>query len=466
MRDAIVVGAGPNGLAAAIELARAGRSVLVIEAEDSVGGGTRSAALTLSGFVHDVCSSIHPLALASPFFRSLALDVEWTQPAAPLAHPLDDGTAVLLERSVDATAEGLEGDATAYRRLMRPFVDGAGALVPEILAPPHVPRHPLLLARFGMLAIRSAASVASLFHGVRARALFAGVAAHSMLPLARAPSAGFALTLGLLGHVTGWPMARGGSQGIADALVAELRRLGGDVRTGQRVASLAELDPARAVLFDVTPRQLVAIAGDALPQVYRRALARFRYGPGVFKLDYALEGAMPWRAPACSRAATIHVGGTFEQIAASEAAVARGEHPERPFVLVVQTSLFDPTRAPAGKHTLWAYCHVPNGSTVDMTERIERQIERFAPGFRKRVLARHVMTPADVERMNANHIGGDISGGIADLPQLFARPVVSLDPYRVPGTTLFLCSSSTPPGSGVHGMCGHFAARSALRSVH
>ncbi len=465
MRDAIVVGAGPNGLAAAIELARAGRSVLVIEAEDTVGGGLRSAALTLPGFVHDVCSSIHPLALASPFFRSLSLEVEWAQPAAPLAHPLDDGSTVMLERSLDRTADGLGVDAGAYRRLMRPFVDDAGALVPEILAPLHVPRKPLLLARFGALALRSAAGVVTAFRAPRARALLAGLAAHSMLPLGRPPSAGFALLLGLLGHVAGWPMARGGSQRIADALLAELRRLGGEVRVGERVARLAQLEPARAVLFDVTPRQLVAIAGDALPSGYRRALTRFRYGPGVFKLDYALDGPVPWTAPECARAATVHAGGTFEEIAASEAAVARGAHPERPFVLIAQTSLFDPTRAPEGKHTLWAYCHVPNRSAVDMTERIERQIERFAPGFRDRILARRVMAPADIESYNANHVGGDISGGMADLSQLFARPVASLDPYRVPGTNVFICSSSTPPGGGVHGMCGYFAARAALRSL-
>ncbi len=467
--DAVIVGAGPNGLAAAIVLARAGCSVLVIEAAEAIGGGACSAELTLPGFVHDICSAIHPLGAGSPLFRAFPLDrfgLEWIQPSAPLAHPLDDGTAVLLERSVDATATGLGPDAAAYRRLMSPLVADAERILRFILGPFRIPRHPLTLARFGLKALRSAAGLASeQFAGERARALFAGLAAHSMLPLERSPSAAVGLVLAMLGHTAGWPLPRGGSQRIADALVGYLRSLGGEVVTGRPVRALDELPPARAVLFDLTPRQVLAIAGQRFPAGYRRQLERYRYGPGVFKVDWALAGPIPWRAPECQRAATVHLGGTLAEIAASEREIALGRHPERPFVILAQPSLFDPSRAPEGKHTAWAYCHVPNGSRVDMTERIEAQVERFAPGFRDVILARSVMGPADLERYNPNYVGGDINGGLQDLRQLFTRPAPRLNPYTTPDPHLYICSASTPPGGGVHGMCGYWAARAALRRV-
>lgn len=464
--DATVVGAGPNGLAAAIALAQAGRSVTVYEAEDTVGGGARSSELTLPGFVHDVCSAIHPLALASPFLRTLPLaahGLEWIHPPLPLAHPLDGGEVAVLERSVEATARAFGfADALRYRNLVGPFASRWDALGSDILGPlAHVPRHPLLLARFGLTALRSARAVAAEFHDRRARALFGGLAAHSLLPLEARFTASFGLVMGSTAHAFGWPIARGGAQRIVDALASQLRSLGGEILTGRRVRSLEELN-ARAVLLDLTPRQVAEIAGDRLPAGYVRALRRFRYGPGVFKVDYALDGPVPWQAEPCRRAGTVHVGGTLEEVAASEAAVARGEAPERPFVLAAQQSLFDSTRAPSGKHTLWTYCHVPNGSTADMTGRIEAQIERFAPGFRERVLARSVMSPAEVERRNPNHVGGDIAGGANDGLQLFARPTLARNPYATPARELFICSSSTPPGAGVHGMCGYHAARAAL----
>jgi len=465
--DAIVVGSGPNGLAAAIVLARAGVSVRVLEAADTVGGGTRSAELTLPGFVHDVCSAIHPLGVASPFLRTVPLSdhgVEWIEPPAALAHPFDDGTAGLLERSPDATVATLGEDDGRWRRLFAPLVRNADPLLEDVLAPPHVPTRPLALARFGARAGLPATTLARLsFRGARARGVFAGLAAHSMLPLERPPSAAFGLTLGLLAHAVGWPLARGGSQAIADGLASYLRSLGGEIETGRRVESLGELGDTRPVLLDVTPRGLLGLAGDQLPAGYRRRMERFRYGPGVFKLDWALDGPIPWRAEECGQAATVHLGATLEEIAASEAAPARGRIAERPFVLLAQQSLFDSTRAPAGQQAVWAYCHVPNGSDVDMTERIERQIERFAPGFRERILARSALGPAELERYNPNYVGGDINSGIADVRQLLMRPVASRSPYTTPLPGVFLCSASTPPGGGVHGMCGYYAARAALR---
>ncbi len=448
--DAIVVGAGPNGLAAAITLARAGRSVLVLESKDTIGGGSRSMELTLPGFVHDVCSAIHPLGIGSPFFRSLPLEeygLQWIHPSAPLAHPLDDGTAVLLERSIEATSARLGRDVLGPLRLQSM-------------------RHPLVVSRFGLEAILPAEKLAQiLFKEERARALFAGMSAHSILPLERSPSAAFGLILGVLGHVVGWPMPLGGSQKIVDALASYLRSLGGEIVTGVEVKSIDALPSARAVLFDVSPRQLLRIAGERLPGRYQRKLQRYRYGPGVFKIDFALDGPAPWKAVECTRAGTVHLGGTLAEIAAAESAVWKGEHPEKPYVLVAQQSLFDPTRAPEGKHTLWTYCHLPNGSTFDMTGRIESQIERFAPGFRDRILARHVATPMDLEHYNANFVGGDINGGVEDLWQLFTRPTMRLVPYSTPAKGVYICSSSTPPGGGVHGMCGYFAAQAALHDV-
>jgi phytoene dehydrogenase-like protein len=476
MRDAIVVGSGPNGLAAAIELARAGRSVLVLEGRETIGGGLRTEELTLSGFRHDTCSAIHPLAVASPFMRSLPLGehgVEWIHPPAPLAHPLDDGSAVVLERSLDETATGLAGDGDAWCRLLAPFVAGADDVLGAILSPPRPPSHPLLLARFGLRALRSAGGLArSTFTGERARALFAGNAAHAMLPLDAAASASFGMVLALLGHAVGWPFARGGSQTIADGLASILRSLGGEIETGHPVASLGGLvadrrKGSRVVLLDVTPRQLLALAGDRLPPRYRRALSRYRYGPGVVKVDYALAEPVPWRATGCSRAATVHLGGTLGEIAVAEQEVARGGHPARPYVLAAQQSLFDTTRAPGGSHTLWAYTHVPNGSseTRRAVEAIEAQLERFAPGFRDVVLERSVLAPDALEARNPNYVGGDINGGSAELRQLLARPVLRPVPYRTPLDGVYLCSSSTPPGGGVHGMCGLHAARATLRDT-
>ena len=467
MAEAIVVGSGPNGLGAAIVLARAGLDVRVLEAEETIGGGCRSAELTLPGFVHDICAAIHPLGVASPFMRSVPLDehgVEWVVPPAALAHPFDDGTAALVVRDVDETAASLGDDAARYRKLMAPLVAAHDALTEDLLSPIARPHHPAALARFSVRAALPASVVARRsFRGEKARGLFAGLSAHSILPLTRTPSAAFGLFLGFLAHVTGWPMARGGSQAIPDGLAGYLRSLGGEVETGRRIASLAELGDAAPVLLDVTPRQLISLAGDSLPSGYRRGLSRFRYGPGVFKVDWALDGPIPWRAEECARAATVHLGGTLEEIVASEAAPWRGSVAERPFVLLAQQSLFDPSRAPDGKHTGWAYCHVPNGWDGDATGLIEAQVERFAPGFRERILARAVHGPAALEAYNANYVGGDINGGAATLRQIAARPVLRVSPYATPLRGVFLCSSSTPPGGGVHGMCGMHAAVAALR---
>src|SRR5215218_10713684 len=468
--DAIVVGAGPNGLAAAIALAREGHAVRVYEAAATVGGGARSAELTLPGFVHDPCASVHPLSLASPFLRSLDLErhgLEWVHPDAPLAHALAPDRTVMLPRSLDDRAldEALGRDAGAWRRLFGPLAGEWDRLVPMLLRPVlRPPRHPVLLARFGLPGLLSAVALARLaFRDPAARALLAGMSAHSMLSL-RAPLSGsFALVLGLLAHGVGWPVARGGSGAIARALEAEARARGVELVTGHPVASLRDLPPSRAVLLDLTPRQVLAVAGDRLPKGYRKRLERYRYGMGVFKVDWALSGPIPWRAEACHRAGTIHLGGTLEEIAATERQTWDGGHPDRPFVLLAQPTLFDPSRAPAGKHIAWAYCHVPHASTVDMTDRIEAQVERFAPGFRDLILAKHTMGPAEMERRNPNYVGGDINGGVQDLGQLFSRPVLSFDPYATPADGLYICSSSTPPGGGVHGLCGYFAARSALR---
>jgi phytoene dehydrogenase-like protein len=466
--DAIVVGSGPNGLAAAIRLAQAQVRVLLIEARPTVGGGLRTGEQTLPGFRHDLCSAIHPLGLASPFLRTLPLadyGLTWIQPELPVAHPLDDGTAVALHRSLEAMGDSIGRDGGRWRQLFAPLVEHWEQLAPMLLSPLPLPRSPLALAQMGVRAFWPAAGLARwIFAEERARALFAGLAGHSILPLEQIMTASFGLVLGILGHAVGWPLPQGGSQQIADALAAHLRSLGGEIVTGQPVASLDELPPARAILLDITPRQLLRMAGARLPAGYRRQLERYRYGPGAFKIDYALAGPVPWRASECRRAGTVHLGGTLDEIAAAERMVAGGQHPPRPYVLVAQQSLFDGTRAPAGKQTLWAYCHVPNGSTVDMTAAIEAQIERFAPGFRDLVLARRIHTPADLEQYNPNYVGGDINGGMQDLRQMWTRPVPRWNPYATPLKGVYLCSSATPPGGGVHGMCGYHAAERVLRT--
>ncbi len=473
--DAVVVGSGPNGLAAAIALARAGQSVQLIEGEATVGGGCRSGELTLPGFVHDLCSAVHPLGRNSPFFSQLPLDrhgLRWIEPPVQLAHPLDDGAALLL-RDLDATARRLGPDAGAYRDLVAPVVRRWDLIIGELTGPFRVPLHPgklMAAAGFGLRALQPLTALARRFKTPAARALLAGCGAHSMLGLSEMLTGAFGLIFLASGHTVGWPIPAGGSQRIADALAAHLSELGGTIVTGRRIGSMDELPPSRAVLFDLTPRQLLEVAGGRLGSwrgsgSYLRQLRRFRYGPGTFKLDLALDGPIPWRDLEVLRSATVHVGGTFEEIVAAEQAVAAGQVPERPFVLLAQPSLFDPLRAPEGRHTVWAYCHVPNGSTADMTERILGQIERFAPGFRNRILAISRRGPAELERYNPNYVGGDIGGGRPDIFQFFTRPAWRPDPYSTPDPGIFLCSSSTPPGPGVHGLCGWFAARSALRKV-
>ncbi len=468
MFDASVIGSGPNGLAAALTLARAGRSVILYEGQPTLGGGVSSAALTLPGFLHDRCSAIHPLGLASPVFRGFDLGrkgLEWIQPEIHLAHPLDDGSAAFLVRSLDETSKSLGADGAAYRKLVEPFLRQWEVLTEEILQPMlHLPRHPFLLARFGLLALRSAAGLARhTFQSERGRALFAGLAAHSFLPLDSLASASIGLVLAVMAHAVGWPIPRGGSQKITDALAAHFRDAGGTIEVNRPVRDVAELERTRAVFLDLTAWPAARVGASRLPKSYVQRLERFPHGPAIFKIDYALDAPIPWTAEPCRRAGTVHLGGTLAEIASAERAVGQGEMPARPFVLLAQQSLFDPTRAPAGKHTAWAYCHIPRGCTADCSEILEKQIERFAPGFRERVLARHVSSPASIEAHNANLLGGDITGGANDLWHLLARPTLGAVPYRMPSPGMYLCSASTPPGGGVHGMCGFHAALAALR---
>lgn len=466
--DAVVVGAGPNGLAAAVAMARGGASVLVVEQGERPGGGCRSAELTLPGFVHDVCSAVHPMGIASPFLSSLPLGdagLTWLHPEVLAAHPLDDGTTGVLLRGVDETSRALHDPG--WRRLFGPLVSRWDAVADSVLAPVlRLPSHPLAMARFGVRALWPATVLARrTLRTDAARALFAGVAAHSINALERPLTSAAGLVLAGAGHASGWPVAQGGSQAIIDALCTHLDDLGGHIETGRRITRINELPAARAVLFDTSPAAMASIAGDRLPDSYRRRLGRFRHGPGAFKIDYALDGPVPWTAEPCRRAGTVHLGGTLDELASAEAEVARGRHPQRPFVLVAQQSLIDPTRAPDGRHTLWVYCHVPAGSTLDMTGAIEAQLERFAPGFSDLVLARKVTTPAELAAYNPNCVGGDIGGGATDGLQLLFRPVASSHPHRSPDPGIFLCSSSTPPGGGIHGMCGYWAARDALRHL-
>lgn len=464
--DAVVVGAGPNGLAAAITLQREGLSVLLLEATQTVGGGTRTAELTVPGFYHDVCSAIHPLAAASPFFTTLPLaehGLEFIYPPASAAHPFDDGTAAILTRSLSDTAQQFGEDASAYRELVDPMVRDWPEIAEHVLGPLRLLRHPWKMMRFGWQALRSAQSTSKRFRTEKAKGFWAGMAAHSIMPLTHTATAAIGLVLLATGHLRGWPISRGGSQQVANALASYFLSLGGRLETGVRVTSLDQLPSARVVLFDITPKQLLEIAGHKFTATYNWQLRRYKYGPGVFKIDWALDGPIPFRAQECERAGTVHIGGSFDEIAASEHAAWTGRHPDRPFVLLAQPSRFDSSRAPDGKHTAWAYCHVPNGSTVDMTEAIEAQVERFAPGFRERIIARHTMNTAELEQYNANYIGGDINGGAFRLDQIFTRPALRRSPYRTSAGNIYICSSSTPPGGGVHGMCGYHAAQRALR---
>jgi phytoene dehydrogenase-like protein len=466
--DAIVVGSGPNGLAAGITLAETGRSVLLLEAKETIGGGTRTAELTLPGYHHDICSAVHPLGLGSPFFRRLDLaqyGLEWIQPDLPLAHPFDDGTAAALHRSIDETADTLERDGRAYRRLIAPLTRDWQKIIHEFLGPLRFPRHPLAMTRFGIPALFPASTLAHLlFKSERGRGFFAGLAAHSILPMERSPSASFGLMLAILGHGVGWPIPKGGSKSIAQAMATHFRALGGKIETNHPVQSLKALPKTNIIMLAVTPRQFIEMAGDEMPGRYRRQLEKYRHGPGVFKLDWALSEPIPWTNGDCRRAGTVHLGSTLGEIAASERAVWRGDNADKPYVIVVQSSLFDGCRAPDGRHTVWAYCHVPHGSTLDRTAAIESQIERYAPGFNETILARHAMTTHDFQQYNPNYIGGDINGGVQDLGQLFTRPVIRPNPYSTPLKGVYLCSSATPPGGGVHGMCGYFAAKSALEN--
>ncbi|OQP57221.1 FAD-dependent oxidoreductase [Niastella vici] len=464
--DAIVVGAGPNGLSAAITLQQAGVSVLLLEGKETIGGGLRTAEITLPGFLHDVCSAIHPMAVASPFFNSLPLQeygLEFIVPDIAAAHPFDDGTAAVLKRSFRETAQLLGADEGSYTRLIAPLLQHWPLIAPDLLGPLHFPKHPLEMAQFGVHALTSASYLSGRFHTEKAKALWAGMAGHAIQSLSNAATSAIGLVLIAVAHVKGWPIPKGGSVSIANALANHFISLGGTIETNAWVHSLKQLPTAKVVLFDVTPRQLLQIAGDRFSSFYTRQLQRYQYGMGVFKLDWALREPIPFMAPECRQAGTVHIGNTMAEIAASEQLSAKGIHPEKPFVLLAQPSVFDVTRAPQGKHTAWAYCHVPHGSMVDMTAAIENQVERFAPGFKELILARHTMNTAQLEAYNPNYIGGDINGGIINLRQLYTRPAIRWSPYTTPAKGIYICSSSTPPGGGVHGMCGYHAACKALK---
>lgn len=464
--DAIIVGSGPNGLAAAIRLALEGLKVKVFEASATVGGGMRTAELMQQGVHHDICSAIHPMAASSPFLKQLPLSdfgLEWIQPEYPVAHPLDNGKAVMMHRSLEATANDLGVDSSSYKNLMQPIAENWDALTNDFLGPLTIPKHPFLMARFGLNAIQPAQRLQKKFETVEAKALFAGLAAHSILPLDAPITAAIGLVLGAAGHSVGWPLPKGGSQSIANAMTRYLQSLGGEVETDFEVTSIDQLPSHQCILFDLTPRQLIEIAGDRLPEWYVNRLKKFKYGSGVFKVDYILKEPVPWSDPRCQKAGTVHLGGTFGEIAAAEKLLDDNKHAEKPYVLVAQQSMFDESRTPDGRHTLWAYCHVPSGSTRDMTEEIDNQIERFAPGFRDVVEERHTMNTSQFEEYNANYFGGDINGGRQDIWQLFTRPIHLINPYATPADGVYLCSSSTPPGGGVHGMCGYHAAMLALR---
>jgi phytoene dehydrogenase-like protein len=465
--DVIVVGSGPNGLSAAIRLQQQGASVLLLEAKDIIGGGMRTAELTLPGFYHDVCSAVHPMAMGSPFFSKLPLadyGLEFAWSPLEAAHPFDDGTAAFLARSLDDTARALGADEKVYRELIKPVADNWEAVAEDSLGPLSFPRHPLIMARFGLNALRSAAAVANRFSTTAARGLWAGMTAHSIQPLTNVASAAIGIVLSAVGHRYGWPVPKGGSQAIGHALAQYFISLGGEIQTGVRVSSLSQLPSHHAVVFDLTTKQLLTIAGDQFSPHYKRQLSRYRYGPGVFKMDWALSGPIPFTAPECRQAITVHLGGTFEEIALSEQQAYDGKICQKPFVLLSQQSLFD-HRAPAGKHTAWAYCHVPNGSDADMTRIIEQQIERFAPGFRDLILAKHTMNAQQMELYNPNYVGGDINGGIIDIRQLYTRPACRISPYRTSAKGIYICSSATPPGGGVHGMCGYHAANTVLKDI-
>jgi phytoene dehydrogenase-like protein len=466
--DAIVVGSGPNGLAAAITLQQAGLSVLLVEAKKTIGGGLRSAELTLPGFVHDVCSAVHPMAAISPFVRSLPLQQHGLQlinPPVLLAHPFDDGTAALLHQSIEQTALELDQEQHNYLRLLKPLVNDWPRIVADVLAPLHFPRYPTAMIRFGWNALRSATHTAKRFHSKQAKALWAGVAAHSMQSLSGVSTSAIALVLMAAGHCEGWPIAKGGSNAIANALASYFISIGGEIQTDFYVRALSQLPSSRVLLFDVSVRQLLQIAGHKFSSLYRWQLKRYRYGMGVFKIDWALERPIPFAAKDCSKAGTVHLGNSLDEIVASEQLVSEGKHSARPFTLLAQQSLFDSSRAPQGKHTAWAYCHVPNGSDVDMTDYVEKQVERFAPGFRQTILGRHVMNAQQLEEYNSNYVGGDINGGLMNLAQLFTRPALRLSPYKTSAKGIYICSSSTPPGGGTHGMCGYHAAKKALKDV-